>query len=152
MKEKLNQLYGEIGNQIASMIPVEWDKAYFLGQVEKEQASNTAVLYYVESASGDIIRFNNLAKEMTRPLVAELRKSVLGLYKCFKDEGEELWEQVSISIENTSKYNVKFAYDVFHEDDGGYHVTELVWAYKTFGLIPPEGTYNRQLFDKYVKA
>jgi len=64
VEEKLSQLYGMIGNQIASMIPTEWKIAYLLGEIEKGAASQSVSLYYVESESNNTINYNALAENM----------------------------------------------------------------------------------------
>jgi hypothetical protein len=152
MEEKLNKVYNKIANHLNSVIPIEWDKVYLLGEVEKEQASYSATFYCIESGTKDIKRCFKLMDEHgidDHIAHKDLMYMILELNNCFKDEGKDLWEQVSFCLENTGKFNVEFFYDVMHENDGGGLPREVVWANKTFGFNPPEGNYLRKLLDQY---
>ncbi|MDR0444206.1 MAG: DUF600 family protein [Treponema sp.] len=153
MEAKLHEMYGKIANHLNEMVPVEWDKIYLLGEVEKDQASWSAIFYCVESESGEIKRGPELMKEHEvqecHALDRKLFRMILELNNCFKEAGQELWEQVSFTLENSGKFDVQYFYDVVHENDGGELPREVVWAHKTFGFNPPEGNYLRELLDKY---
>lgn len=47
MESQLATLYGELAQQLDSMIPVEWEKIYCLGEVEKGKSSWGAAFYFV---------------------------------------------------------------------------------------------------------
>ncbi|MDR0443213.1 MAG: antitoxin YezG family protein [Treponema sp.] len=153
MEAKLHEMYGKIANHLNAMVPVEWDKIYLLGEVEKEQLSWSASFYCVESKSGEIKRGMELMKEHGvqdyHKLINNLSRMILALNNCFKEEGQELWEQVSFTLENSGKFDAQYFYDVMHENDGGQLPREVVWAHKTFGFNPPEGNFLRELLDKY---
>ena len=43
MENELAKLYNKLADQIAEMIPAEWDDTYYLGEVEKEKKSWSSV-------------------------------------------------------------------------------------------------------------
>ncbi|MDR0443212.1 MAG: DUF600 family protein [Treponema sp.] len=154
MEAKLHELYGEIANNLNSFIPVEWEKIYLYGEVGKNQAHYSVSFYYVAS-NGDIKRGDDLensgrvSEVIFDNFIDELEEMTLALNNCFKEAGQELWEQVSFTLENSGKFDVQYFYDVIHKNDGGSLPREVVWAHKTFGFNPPEGNYLRQLLDQY---
>jgi len=157
MEAKLNQIYGEIANKLNSIVPVKWDTIYLLGEVAKEQSSYMSSFYYIESENGDIKRGHDLIKGLNDPSheiyskpMDEVTYMILELNNCFKEEGQELWERVSLKLENTGAFSVEFFYDVMHKDDGGGLSREVVWAHKTFGFTPAQGTYLRKQLDIYI--
>ena len=157
---KLTELYNEIADTIRSIIPVEWDKVYLLGEVEKEQASYNSTLYYIEFESGNVIRAQDAhGKSIADPTYdyetdpfMRLCNLVLELNTCFIDGGEEAWEQLTYTLEKNGKYKAKYLFDAMHKDDGGQSAREVVWAYKTFEFIPSEGSYFHDLFKKHLPA
>jgi hypothetical protein len=157
--ERLNELYNEIANQISSMIPVKWNTAYLLGQIEgPNRISQCTSLYYVEADSGNIVDYNSLAENLTdfvknySPEADKLRKSVLGIHKCYEDMGHDLWEDLSLKLEinEDDEFDlcVKFYYDSMNENDGGLGVRSVVWANKTFGYEPAD-QHSQQMLEQY---
>jgi len=156
MERKLHELYGKIAAQAASMIPVKWDKVYLLGQIEKKRASESCCFHYVESESGRTVHYNSLARNLRdfsenySPALGILGDIIMEVYDVFEDNNQELWEQMSLTLESTGKFNVEFFYDVSHDDDGGHYGREIVWEYETFGYMPPEATTDRRLLDAHL--
>ncbi|MFC5470429.1 immunity protein YezG family protein [Cohnella suwonensis] len=157
MENQLAGLYQEIAQKINSMIPTSWDEFYYLGEVEEGKSSWSSTFYFVESNTNTIVDGNdiptkyNVSQQIYDELLSELSGLLLILYKCFEDNEQTLWEQVSLTVSSSGKFNVDFLYEVINENDGGQLQREIVWAYETFGFVPTEGSYSRRVLDKYLK-
>ncbi|WP_420323218.1 immunity protein YezG family protein [Lacrimispora amygdalina] len=91
-----------------------------------------------------------VSEEIYEDLLSEVNELLLELYECFQKNRQELWHQVSLSLDNTGKFNIDYLYDIINEDDGGQVKRELIWAYKTFGFMPKEGSYSQKIIDEYI--
>lgn len=157
MENELAKLYNKLADQIAEMIPAEWDDTYYLGEVEKEKKSWSSVFYFTDIKRAQKIDANSIpgiykvSEDIYVELLLQLNKTLLEIYDCFIENGQEPWEQLSFYFNKSGKFKVKFFYDVMNEEDGGQFVREIVWAYNTFGYIPAEGTYAKKILDKYLK-
>lgn len=156
MLENKIDFYGKIANHIDLMIPTEWEKVYYLGEVEKEKLSWSSVFYFIDKNDNQIVKSHsipekyNVPSEIYQQLLDELNILLIALYDSFEEVKEELWEQVSLEIDNTGKFNTNYYYDKIHNSEDSQAKREVIWAYKTFGLKPKEGTYLRKVLDKYL--
>lgn len=124
MENQLAVLYNEIAQKIDSMIPTEWDKLFYLGEVEKEKISWSSAFYFIESNTGMMIDGNviptkySVSQQIYDKLLSELNGLLIELYTCFENNEQELWEQISLTLNSNGKFNVDFLYDVMNENDG----------------------------------
>ncbi|MFD0673061.1 immunity protein YezG family protein [Cohnella sp. GCM10027633] len=157
MENQLAEVYQEIAQKINAMIPTSWGEFYYLGEVEEGKASWSSAFYFVELNTNSIVDGSdiptryNVSQQIYDELLSELSDLLLKLYKCFEDNKQALWEQVSLTVSSNGKLNVDFFYEVMNEDDGGQLQREIVWAYETFGYEPPMGGYSRRMLDKYLR-
>ena len=156
METKLSELYNELAQTIDSMIPTEWVQLYFLGEVEKNRASCGNVFYFTTSDSDsfkcsyNIPELYDVSEDICDELIYDLSRTVVKIYDCFLEYQQPPWEQMSLSLSSDGKFKIDYNYDVMHENDGGPSGREAVWAYETFGYIPADGSYSKEIFDKYV--
>lgn len=156
LEERLSPLYPKLVRQAVSMTPVEWDMLYYLGEVEPGKASYSSVFYIRESKTGNIVQSNEFPKiygvsnadYMTQWI--KLNDILLEIYQCFVDGGHKPWEQLSLTLEKTGKFNIHFNYDSVHANSDGQPSREVLWAYQTFGYMPEEGSWMRKLLDKQL--
>lgn len=157
MEQQLAALYNKLAKHIVSMIPVKWDVFHYLGEVEKGKQSNSSVFYFRDISSGEFVKSNNIPKIYQIPKNSymvqwlQLNNILLEIYDCFSENGQAPWEQLSLSVEQSGKFNVNYLYDVMNEKDGGQLVRELIWARDTFGYVPKEGTPAQKVLDRYLK-
>lgn len=157
MEKQLAEIYNKLASKIVSMIPVKWNKLYYLGEVENNKLSWSSVFYFDSVVDNKIIKSHSISEkysvseEIYEELLNEVDEFLLELYDCFQENKQELWSQVSLSLDKTGKFNIDYLYDVIN-DDGGQVKRELVWAYETFGFIPKEGSYTRKILDKYISG
>lgn len=156
MEKQLAEIYNKLASKIASMIPVEWKKFYYLGEVENDKLSWSSVFYFEEAVKGEVVKSHsipekyNVSNEIYEELLNEVNELLLELYECFQNNEQALWNQVSLSVDNTGDFDINYLYDVINEDDGGQVKREIVWAYETFQFMPKEGSYTRKILDKYI--
>lgn len=156
MENKLAKLYNEIGTKIVSAIPVKWEKIYYLGEITKEKSSWSSVFYYTEENSSQYIESNDIPEKYKVPktiyekLMDEINEILLEIYDCFIENGQQPWEQLSLYIDQTGDFSINYLYDTISCGNRGPMEREIIWAYETFGNVPPEGTYLRKILDKYV--
>lgn len=156
MEKQLAKLYNKLANQVMSMIPVEWEDVYFLGEVEKGRLSWSSVFFFTDISKNEKIKSNsipevyNVSEEIYMELLTELDEILLEIYDCFGENGQKQWEQLSLYFNTQGKFKIEFFYDVMNKNDGGQFSREVIWAYKAFGLMPKEGTFARRVLDKYL--
>nr|WP_288829007.1 immunity protein YezG family protein [uncultured Clostridium sp.] len=156
MEKQFADIYSKLVNKIISMIPVKWNKLYYLGEVENNKSSWSSVFYFESTDDNEIVKSHSIpekyvvSEEIYEDLLNEVNDLLLELYECFQKNGQELWHQVSLSLDNTGKFNIDYLYDIINDDDGGQVKRELVWAYKTFGFMAKEGSYSRKIIDEYI--
>lgn len=156
MEKQFADIYSKLANKIVSMIPVQWKKLYYLGEIENNKSSWSSVFYFESADANEIIKSHNIpqkyavSEEIYEDLLNEVNELLLELYNCFQKNEQELWHQVSLSLDNTGKFNINYLYDIINDEDGGQVKRELVWAYETFGFMPKERSYSRKIIDKYI--
>jgi len=155
MEKELAAIYSKIAQKLAEMIPVEWDKVYLLGEVEKGQLSYTATFYFIETETKYIVRgieipsIYDVSEDEHDKSDSELCDLVFELNNCFKDNGQDLWEQAIFVLNSDGSFDIDYKYNVAKKDDGGSNTRQLIWAYETFGYEPEEGSYFREKLEKY---
>ena len=156
MEKQLAKLYKQLAEMLNSIIPTQWSRVYYLGEVVKEKAAWSSTFYYLDSKSGQIERAHDeirrvygISRLEYLEQVNELNSVLLEMYECFAEHSQELWEQISFSLSSTGEFKVDFKYDVINEKTDSM-TREAVWAYETFGRVPKEGSYSRELLEEYL--
>lgn len=156
LEERLSPLYPKLVRQVVSMTPVEWDILYYLGEVEPGKASYSSVFYIRESKTGNIVRSNDFPKIYGVPKGnymtqwVQLNDILLEIYQCFLNCGHNPWEQLSLTLEKSGKFNAHFNYNNVHAGSNGQLSREVLWAYQTFGYMPEEGSWMRKQLDEQL--
>lgn len=155
MENQLAEIYGDLADRIIDAIPDEWEKLYYLGEVENGRSSWSSVFYFFDDDR--IIRSHNIPEVygVSRDIYMELLDAIdamlLKLYDCFIENGKEAWDQVSLTIYDTGKFNIDYKYDVIEKTNGGQVKREVIWAFETIGIIPEENSFQRTLYEEYLK-
>ena len=156
MESKLANLYEELGKIIISMIPCEWQDIYYLGEVEKDKASWSSVFYFNEPNDNKYIKSHNIpdiydvSEDIYDELLEEASEILLQIYDCFIENLQNEWEQMIVHINANGQIAVEYEYDVISGNDRGPAEREVIWAYKTFGNIPKDGTYMKKVLDDFL--
>ena len=141
MIDKLNELYSILGEQILSIIPVEWDIAYLLYQTDKKDYEKYISIFYIEKKEKKISKFNNIKNKNDNldyeynPLIKDIENTIIEIYNCFDYYKQNLWSQLSFSLESDGEFNIEFIYE--NEDNIIKNPKEIEeeWVYKKFGYI-----------------
>jgi uncharacterized protein (TIGR01741 family) len=152
------QYIDKISENLNAIIPVEWDKIYFLGDVWTGRTSSSCVFYFVESETEKIIRYTDISEKYNiNPNIItknteDLYTILLDLYDSFVENNQEPWTFVRINW--TDKDSCKYCFDFCNRDELGWERmrSELIWAYETFGKLPREGTYQKRVLDKFINS
>lgn len=158
MENTLVKLYNELGNKIVSMIPGQWEKIYYLGEVEGGRKSCSSVFYFIEQNAEEINRSHDIptkyqvSDKIYRQLNIEACDILLKIYDCFVDNGQIPWEQLTMSIDKSGGFKVDFVYDIISKCDNSQMEREIIWAYDICGYMPQEGTYPRKVLERLLKA
>ena len=159
MEKNLAVLYNELANKIIKMIPTEWYKVYFLGEIAKNKNSWNSIFYYKENEVDkkyirqyEIRHKYNIPKNLYDKINWEIQEILLKVYDCFIDNGQEPWEQLSMSFDSLGKFNIDYDYKILSESEYTQIDREVIWAYNQFGYIPEEGTFFRKKLDNYLKS
>lgn len=155
LEERVSQIHQRLVRQIAAMAPAAWDMIYFLGEVEPGEASWSSVFYVREAGSyvrsSDFPRVYGISREAYVEQWKKLNGILLEIYHCFLDSGHKPWEQLSMTLERSGRFNVHFNYDGVHAASDGQPSREVLWAYQTFGYMPGEGSWMRNLLEEQLK-
>lgn len=156
MEKKLAELYNELATKIVSMIPVNWEKLYYLGEVESNKLSWSSVFYFEDEKTKETIKSHeiperfNVSEEIYNQLLEQANEILIKIYDCFIENGQEPWEQLSLSVDNEGDFSIDYLYEKMKNNDLGQMEREIIWAFETFGYKPKEGSYTRKILEKYI--
>ena len=158
MEKELAILYNELANKIIEMIPTQWCKVYFLGEVEKGKLSWNSIFYYKDDSDEKFIRQDdikykyNMAKDIYDKMDDNIQDVMLKIYDCFIENGQKPWEQLSMSFDSSGKFSIDLGYGILSEGKYSQIDREVIWAYNKFGYIPEKGTFFGRKLDNYLKS
>jgi len=156
MEEQLAPLYRKLGQQIVDMIPDEWDEIYYLGEVGLGRTSCSSVFYYVDPSCKKWIRSHKIpdiygvSRKIYEQLLTKLNRVLLEIYDCFREHDHPEWEQLTFHIDKQGEFSAQFKYDLIDNRDVGPFMSEVAWAYQTFGYQPDENSYLREVLDRWL--
>ena len=156
-ESRLTEYYSQIANKLDEMIPCEWERIYYLGEVEAQRRSWSSVFYFKPIDSDEYVRSHNIpdkydvSEDIYDQLLDEASEILLEIYDCFVQNSQEPWEQLSLCLDATGRFNMNYLYDAISSNGRGPMEREVIWAYDTFGYMPKEGTYMRKVLDAYLE-
>jgi len=157
MENQLQALYGKLANHISSMIPIDWTEVYFLGDMGRGEMI-TAIFFFKGLGDEEFVRSPDIPERynVSKDIYNELRYDVYSMLQemqqCFKDDEQELWDQITLKLNSDGKFKVDFHYGVITDDEDDSPLKrELIWAYETFGDIP-EDSYLRKIVEEHIQG
>lgn len=139
--KKIEDKYQEIQKKIFYMIPEKWEEVYLYASVIEEKGTNqTGELFFYYIPKGFIKRkpINvyeipskfNIEEEDYLRLVEMLYDTIKSLRQEFKESGQKLWSNLTITIKNT-KFKVEYNYkDLLRDEEYTSHERHIIWRYK----------------------
>ena len=143
--KKIREIYENIQRKLFYMIPEKWEKLYLYSSVideENEKQKGELFFYYIPKG---IFRKNpvnvyeipakfNLDETQYLRLVESLYKKIKDLRNQFIEDGvEEIWSNITISIENL-KFKVEYNYEDLKNSIFNSYERHVIWRYKNLGI------------------
>ena len=155
-EDQLNELYKKLIVKIVPMIPVAWEKIYFLGNVDRNKLSWTSVFYFADAETGAMVRSHdipekyNIHKGTYGDMLRAADEILLQIYDIAVTNAK-VWSQLTLLIESSRSYKVKYNYQDMRPLGWGQAKVEAIWAYEMFNYIPEDPVMKAQL-DSYIKG
>ena len=142
--KKIKERYEDIQKRLFYMIPEKWDKLYLYASViDQFQKVQTGELFFYYIPRG-ILKKNpvnvyeipskfNIEENDYMNLVDMLYESIKLLREEFRTTGQQLWSNITISIENT-KFKIEFNYDKLQGSEYSSYERHIIWRYNNLGI------------------
>ena len=154
MKEK----YESIQNYIFTLIPEKWEEIYLYASVFKdERNSQSGELFFYYLPKGilkkrfinvyEVPKRFNINEEQYLKIVEELYTCIKSLRKDFIDTEQDIWTNLTISIENF-RFKVEYKYDDLPITDKEIFERNVIWKYK-YLKIGGDSKEERKILDDY---
>lgn len=160
--QKIEEKYKEIQKKLFYMIPEKWDEVYLYASVIEEKGPNkTGELFFYYTPKGIIkrkpinvyevpSRFNIDEEEYLR-LVEMLYNTIKELRQEFRESGQKLWSNLTITIKN-SKFKVEYNYkDLLRDNEYTNYERHIIWRYKYLNQgIEYCNREERKILERYI--
>lgn len=154
MKEK----YESIQNYIFTLIPEKWEEIYLYASVFKdERNSQSGELFFYYLPKGilkkrfinvyEVPKRFNINEEQYLKIVEELYTCIKSLRKDFINTEQDIWTNLTISIENF-RFKVEYKYDDLPITDKEIFERNVIWKYK-YLKIGGDSKEERKILDDY---
>ena len=158
---KIRSIYSKIQTQLFYMIPEKWDKIYlYAAIVEKMGNLETGEMFFYYYPKG-ILKKNavnvyeipakfNIDENAYMKLVNKLYDTIKLLRKEFQDSGENIWSNLTISIENL-KFHVEYNYENLEKSIYSNYDRHIIWQYKYLDLSMERlSKRDRKMLEEYL--
>ena len=158
---KIRSIYSKIQTQLFYMIPEKWDRIYLYASiVEKINNLETGEMFFYYYPKG-ILKKNpvnvyeipskfNIDENAYMKLVNQLYETIKLLRKEFEKEGERLWSNLTISIENL-KFHVEYNYEDLERSSYYNYDRHIIWQYKYLDLSMERlSKRDRKMLETYL--
>ncbi|WP_152658619.1 antitoxin YezG family protein [Oceanobacillus sp. CFH 90083] len=138
MEKEMNQIYREIADTVNEMIPEEWEKFYFYGQVS-ETGGGTYFFYNTSKESNsfyyslDIPSYFAVNNQEFKEKKRKLYRLCKDLRRIFKENEQDLWYSFTMSLEKTGKLKIHYDYTDWFATDYHFGDQMIIWKYKYLG-------------------
>lgn len=138
--KSIKEKYEDIQRKIYYMIPEKWDELYLYASVIDrfgKVKSGEMFFYYIPKGiikkkiinAYEIPSRFNIDEDEYLKLVELLYDSIKELRELFRETGQELWSNVTISIKNL-KFRAEFNYDNLQGNEFSSFERHIIWRYK----------------------
>ena len=160
--KKIKDKYEDIQRKLFYMIPEKWDKLYLYASViDQFTKVQTGELFFYYIPKG-ILKKNpvnvyeipskfNIEEADYLNLVEMLYNSIKSLREEFRTTEQELWSNITISIEN-NKFKVEFNYEKLQGSEYTSYERHIIWRYKYLGLeLGHLNKEERSIIKRYLE-
>lgn len=158
---EIKEIYKEIQKKLYYMIPEKWNKVYLYASItEKAYEVPVGEMYFYYFPKGLLkknpvnvyeipIKFN-INEEQYMKLVKNLYSSIKKLRDIYKKEKQELWTNVTISIENY-KFNIEYNYAKLDNKEQSNYERHIIWRYERLGMdINSFNKKDKEIIEKHL--
>jgi len=157
----LSEMYSKIQRQLFYMIPEKWEKIYLYASVmEQINKLQTGEMFFYYFPKG-VLRKNpvnvyevpnkfNVDEMEYFSLADELYGIIKELRKKFEENGEKLWSNITISIENC-QFTIEYNYDNLLGSHYSSYDRHIIWKYKYLKFpIERLSKKDREMVEEYI--
>lgn len=158
---KIKSIYSKIQTQLFYMIPEKWDRIYlYAAIVEKMNNLETGEMFFYYYPKG-ILKKNavnvyevpskfNIDEDAYMKLANQLYDTIKSLRKEFQKAGENVWSNLTISIENL-KFHVEYNYEDLEKSIYSNYDRHIIWQYKYLDLSMERlSKKDRKMLEEYL--
>lgn len=160
-KSRMKSLYSRLQTELFYMIPEKWDRIYLYASImEQVNYLQTGEMFFYYYPKGilkkepinvyEIPNKFNIDEEDYNKLVDKLYGTIKLLRKEFEDAGEELWSNITISIENY-KFTVEYKYEDLLSSQYDSYDRHMIWKYKYLNFpLERMKKRDREMLEQYL--
>jgi len=155
IEKRLEELYEEIAVTVNNMIPEDWEKFYFYGQVSEDGGGT----YFFYNQPGNKKTYHYSLDITERFAVSELEfyeqeDKLLDLSskvrEVFEEHNQDLWYSFTMSLYREGEFSVSFDYTNWFQTDYGFLEQLKLWKYKYLNEVPTDEK-GKSLIEHYLK-
>ncbi|MGR3774574.1 antitoxin YezG family protein [Bacillus paramycoides] len=152
--KEMEIIYQEIGTRVDEIIPGDWEKIHLYAEVLND---STEVFFYFSIPtkegfiySNDIPKVYNVDRKIYKELLFELFDKFEELREEFRKNEQELWTNLTLTIENSGKFKIEYNYEDILSSEIGSMDRQIIWMYKNLGILP-DNEIDKKFLDNYLK-
>ncbi|MBJ7960540.1 MULTISPECIES: antitoxin YezG family protein [Bacillus cereus group] len=152
--KEMEIIYQEIGTRVDEIIPGDWEKIYLYAEVLND---STEVFFYFSIPtkeefiySNDIPKVYNVDRKIYKELLFELFDKFEELREEFRKNEQELWTNLTLTIDNSGKFKIEYNYEDILSSEIGSMDRQIIWMYKNLGILP-DNEVDKKFLDNYLK-
>ena len=157
--KKIKEIYEEIQKKIFYVVPGNWDEIYLYASIiDRLGKVQTGEMYFYFMPKGILKRkFVNvyeipskydIEEDEYMKLVELLYDEIKKLREEFKNSGQKIWSNITISIKK-SRFKIEYNYDNILGGQQYYYDHHIYWRYKYLG-IEPHNKKEKQAIESYL--
>lgn len=149
-EKKLNEIYGKIAEVLNDTIPEDWNKIYMYGEILDDVQKSHFYYYPADGSepvySHDIPEIFDIDEDDYDEQLDELLDTLTELRLEFKNNGQELWTNLTFILESDGKFNIEYDYTDLSETSPREQF--IIWKYKYLGIMPKD-EIDKKIIEDY---
>ncbi|WP_257350208.1 antitoxin YezG family protein [Pseudalkalibacillus decolorationis] len=147
----MEELYQNIGITLNDMIPEAWGKIALFAEFRSDL--KRIFFYYIPSGKTDPVYNLNVPdlysinEEEYQELEFQLYDYFTELWEEFRNQNQEQWTNLTLTIDNTGDFKIDYNYEDLSEVDS--YEQQIIWEYKHLG-IKTKGERLQAIIEKYI--
>jgi len=134
-------IYQNLASSINDIIPTEWKKVYFYGEVLDD---SSGVYFYFNTLEDpqtyiyvhEIPELYNIDEEEAEDEVVALHAICEELREAFRENNQELWTNFTMIIDHTGHFKVDYDYTNILNIEMTDFKRQLIWEYDHLDMMP----------------